>query len=108
MAVLCLFVLLWPVQGIAAQVTIYADRPGPEISPTMWGIFFEDINFGADGGPYAELVKNRSFEFPDSLMGWKAKGPGSAEVRHEDPYSLRTPARSLVTPPDPSHFQFCD
>ena len=36
----------------------------------MWGIFFEDINFGADGGLYAELVKNRSFEFPDPLMGW--------------------------------------
>ena len=37
----------------------------------MWGIFFEDINFGADGGLYAELVKNRSFEFPMPMMGWK-------------------------------------
>ena len=36
----------------------------------MWGIFFEDINFGADGGIYAELVKNRSFEFSMPLMGW--------------------------------------
>ncbi len=36
----------------------------------MWGIFFEDINFGADGGLYAEMVKNRGFEFPDPLMGW--------------------------------------
>jgi alpha-L-arabinofuranosidase len=36
----------------------------------MWGIFFEDINLGADGGLYAELVKNRSFEFPNPLMGW--------------------------------------
>ena len=36
----------------------------------MWGIFFEDINFGADGGLYAELVKNRSFEFAHPLMGW--------------------------------------
>jgi alpha-L-arabinofuranosidase len=36
----------------------------------MWGVFFEDINFGADGGLCAELVKNGSFEFPDPMMGW--------------------------------------
>ena len=30
---------------------------------------FEDINYAADGGLYAELVKNRSFEFPQHLMG---------------------------------------
>lgn len=40
------------------------------VQPTMWGIFFEDINFAADGGLYAELVKNRSFEFDDPRMGW--------------------------------------
>jgi alpha-L-arabinofuranosidase len=40
------------------------------IQPTMWGVFFEDINFGADGGIYAEMVKNRSFEFFKPLMGW--------------------------------------
>lgn len=40
------------------------------IQPTMWGIFFEDINMAADGGIYAELVKNRSFEFFKPLMGW--------------------------------------
>jgi alpha-L-arabinofuranosidase len=39
----------------------------------MWGVFFEDINLGADGGIYAELVKNRSFEFSKPLMGWKAE-----------------------------------
>lgn len=43
---------------------------GVKIQPTMYGIFFEDINFGADGGLYAELVKNRSFEFEEPLMGW--------------------------------------
>ena len=36
----------------------------------MWGVFFEDINFAADGGLYAELVKNRSFEFLAPLDGW--------------------------------------
>ena len=43
----------------AVQLVVRADRPGAKISPTMYGIFFEDINFGADGGLYAELVKNR-------------------------------------------------
>ena len=51
-------------------VTIKADQPKAAIQPTMWGVFFEDINMGADGGIYAELVKNRSFEFYKPLMGW--------------------------------------
>ena len=37
----------------------------------MWGVFFEDINFAADGGIYAELVKNRSFEFSLPMTGWR-------------------------------------
>jgi alpha-L-arabinofuranosidase len=41
------------------------------IQPTMYGIFFEDINFAADGGLYAEMLKNRSFEFEAPMMGWK-------------------------------------
>lgn len=40
------------------------------IQPSLWGIFFEDINRGADGGLYAELVKNRSFDFEKPMMGW--------------------------------------
>ncbi|WP_379963852.1 alpha-L-arabinofuranosidase C-terminal domain-containing protein [Epilithonimonas sp. UC225_85] len=42
-----------------------------KIQPTMYGIFFEDINFAADAGIYAELIKNRSFEFDEPLTGWK-------------------------------------
>ena len=49
------------------------------IQPTMWGIFFEDINMGADGGVYAELVKNRSFEFLKPMMGWKVLGKPQTE-----------------------------
>ena len=49
-------------------------KMGATIQPTMYGIFFEDINYAADGGLYGELVKNRSFEFPQSLMGWQAFG----------------------------------
>src|SRR5437588_10204425 len=51
--------------------TIDANKIRAHIQPTMYGIFFEDINMGADGGVYAELVKNRSFEFSSPLMGWK-------------------------------------
>lgn len=54
-----------------AQIQVLIDKPVAEIQPTMWGIFFEDINYGADGGLYPELVKNRSFEFDMPLMGWK-------------------------------------
>ncbi len=51
-------------------LTVKVNEPKAEIQPTMWGVFFEDINLGADGGIYAELVKNRSFEFFKPLMGW--------------------------------------
>jgi len=59
--------------GLAQQHTlkIEASKKLSEIAPTMYGIFFEDINFAADGGIYAELVKNRSFEFPLPKMGWQ-------------------------------------
>ncbi|SHM42078.1 Alpha-L-arabinofuranosidase [Chitinophaga jiangningensis] len=53
---------------------VNASRPGAPVQPTMYGVFFEDINMGADGGIYAELVKNRSFEFNNPLMGWTVNG----------------------------------
>ena len=53
------------------KLTLDLADTGVKIQPTMYGIFFEDINFGADGGLYAELVKNRSFEFEAPLMGWE-------------------------------------
>jgi hypothetical protein len=56
------------------KLTVVADKPIASVAPTMWGVFFEDINFGADGGLYAELVKNRSFEFPTAMMGWRKTG----------------------------------
>ena len=53
------------------EISVLADKPGAEIQPAMWGVFFEDINFAADGGIYAELVKNRSFEFELPMTGWR-------------------------------------
>ncbi|MDN3655704.1 alpha-L-arabinofuranosidase C-terminal domain-containing protein [Ferruginibacter paludis] len=52
-------------------IAVQVNKPIADVQPTMWGVFFEDINLGADGGIYAELVKNRSFEFYQPLMGWK-------------------------------------
>jgi len=56
------------------ELVIQTKKLGAEIQPTMYGLFFEDINYAADGGLYAELVKNRSFEFPQHLMGWNTYG----------------------------------
>ncbi|MCM4157300.1 alpha-L-arabinofuranosidase C-terminal domain-containing protein [Gramella sp. AN32] len=52
------------------ELKIDATKSLAKIQPTMYGIFFEDINFAADGGLYAEKVKNRSFEFELPKMGW--------------------------------------
>jgi len=62
-------------------ITLKVNKPQAAVQPTMWGIFFEDINFSADGGIYAELVKNRSFEFAHPMMGWKeVKSNGEGKV----------------------------
>lgn len=68
-----------PVAAQSRTITVQVDRPGAAIPPTLFGLFFEDINFGADGGLYPERVKNRSFEFPEPLMGWKQATPGDSK-----------------------------
>ena len=76
-------------------LTIETGKPGARINPAMWGVFFEDINFGADGGLYAELVKNRSFEFPEPMMGWTKLTPGMAKgqlsIHDENPFNEANP-----------------
>ncbi len=84
-----------------AVINVDLAHPGAAISPQMFGIFFEDINFGADGGLYPELVKNRSFEFNQPLAGWheimavNAKGieasKGELDIRTEDPLNASNP-----------------
>lgn len=78
--------------GLNAQqhvMTVDVSRSTAKINPAMYGIFFEDINFGADGGLYAELVKNRSFEFPQSFVGWVPFG--NVTVSDTDPCFDRNP-----------------
>ena len=63
--------------SMAAQsntLVINAGSKGIPIQETMFGLFYEDINFAADGGLYAELIKNRSFEFDDPFAGWDIIG----------------------------------
>ena len=83
------------------QLTVQANKPGAVIQPTMYGIFFEDINFGADGGLYAEMVQNRSFEFPNRLMGWEVFG--NVALRDERPAFANNPHYVAITDPGHAH-----
>ncbi len=88
-------------QQTGAAIVVDGAHPGAAISPSMFGIFFEDINFAADGGLYPELVKNRSFEFSEPLAAWheimaiNAQGivPGKGElwIRTEEPLHATNP-----------------
>jgi alpha-L-arabinofuranosidase len=69
------------------KITVEVNKPGHSISPTLFGIFFEDINLSADGGIYPELVRNRSFEDADTLQNWKfvsANGKSTASISTAD------------------------
>ncbi|MBR1665056.1 MAG: alpha-N-arabinofuranosidase [Bacteroidaceae bacterium] len=67
--------LLAAAMGLGAQQPMKAPKGGKAISDELIGIFFEDISSAADGGLYAELVQNGSFEFnPTERDGW---GPGT-------------------------------
>ena len=78
-------------------IDVNTKKLGAPIQSTMYGIFFEDINYAADGGLYGELVKNRSFEFPQHLMGWQAFG--DVEVEDDGPFD-RCPHYVVLSAPD--------
>ena len=82
----------------AHQMVVQTNKIGAEIQPTMYGLFFEDINYGADGGLYAEMIKNRSFEFPQNFMGWTTFG--NVKLMHDGPFE-RNP--HYVRLGDPGH-----
>ena len=83
-------------------LTVNLKKAGAPIRSTMYGIFFEDINFAADGGLYAELVKNRSFEFPYALQGWKAYG--DVQILDDGPFG-RCPHYARLSDPGHAHKQ---
>ena len=92
-------VLLWTTALLSAHnvMDVNTRKLGAPIQSTMYGIFFEDINYAADGGLYGELVKNRSFEFPQSLMGWQAFG--CVELKNDGPFA-RCPHYVVLSAPD--------
>jgi alpha-L-arabinofuranosidase len=75
--------------GVFAQTKIIVnlDKPGHSISPMLFGVFFEDINHSADGGIYAENIRNLSFEDSDTIQGWNfasTDGKSSATIISAD------------------------
>jgi alpha-L-arabinofuranosidase len=70
----------------AATIEVQVDKPGHKVAPTLWGIFFEDINLSADGGIYPELVRNRSFEDADKPENWNliSSAGGKTEYAIDD------------------------
>jgi len=67
--------------GAQVVINVDAQQKGVQVSNTLYGIFFEDINRAADGGLYAELVRNRSFEEDaDNAIAWKVEGNASCEL----------------------------
>ncbi len=74
--------------AVQAQVTIDIDaqQRGPKVSPMLYGIFYEDINHAADGGLYAELIRNRSFEdgprfgAPADMQGWSTYAAAPSQL----------------------------
>jgi alpha-L-arabinofuranosidase len=90
-----------------ASLEIRLDQPAKPISPDLFGIFFEDLNDAADGGLYAELVRNRSFEFSATeqptwnlLTGWelvaRGGGRGSLEVDGGRPLHANNPHYAVL------------
>lgn len=75
-----------------AEIKIDIQNKLNDISPILYGIFFEDINYGGDGGLYGELIANRSFEYYDRdkkcdkhKMCWETVGNAEFEIKNEKP-----------------------
>ncbi len=99
--------------SLAAATTVVAEntfdlnvaKRGAAVQKTMYGLFIEDINYAADGGLYAEKVKNRSFEFPQTLQGWKVTG--NVEIRTDEAPFERNPHYLRLSDPGHMHKRTC-
>jgi alpha-N-arabinofuranosidase len=91
----------------SAKLDIHLDQPAKPISRELFGIFFEDLNHAADGGLYAELVRNRSFEFTatenpqgNQLTGWelvlRGDARGSLDVDAGRPLNANNPHYAVL------------
>lgn len=96
------------VSAFADPVTLHIDAsaPGKAISPDLMGIFFEDLSYAADGGLYAELIQNRSFEYSivertewNNLTAWQTLprgGRGSVGIDHAFPLHANNPHYAVI------------
>ena len=78
------FLTISSINAATNEMTVLTSKKGAAVQSTMYGIFFEDINFAADGGLYAEMIKNRSFEFPQNFMGWRTFG--NVQLKDDGPF----------------------
>lgn len=78
------FLTISSINAATNEMTVLTSKKGAAVQSTMYGIFFEDINFAADGGLYAEMIKNRSFEFPQNFMGWRTFG--NVQLKNDGPF----------------------
>lgn len=101
-AVLCIGVVFGIGKKIQAEnnkdaytLNINAEEKKFDVSDMLTGIFFEDINHGADGGLYGELVENRSFEFKNSMDSWlldkKGQSQGEVAIKKDSPLNSNNP-----------------
>jgi alpha-L-arabinofuranosidase len=91
LAILGLSPLPAPAAPSSLTAVVQADQPGHPIPKTLYGIFFEDINYAADGGIYAELIANRGFDWPTpDLQAWVKdyRGDGIARVTRQSAFPL--------------------
>lgn len=100
---------IWSAQ--AENVKVDPSQVLHEISPSLYGIFLEDINCAVDGGLYAELIRNRSFEHESILQprhadhweAWKVqRDGGSADIVETDPLHPDNPHYLSVSLEDAS------
>lgn len=77
-AVVCLQAVFAEIPRV--KITVNVGEVGPKLGPLHYGIFFEEINHAGDGGLYAELVRNRSFEEGDTPVGWQLLVPKGASA----------------------------
>ncbi|NMB71180.1 MAG: hypothetical protein GYA22_03410, partial [Bacteroidales bacterium] len=76
-----LFLEIGGVTGNAQTITIDVSKPGHVISPILYnGMLFEEISHGIDGGFYAQLIRNGSFEDNNPVEGWSLVSPGSSKL----------------------------
>lgn len=92
---------------LEATLTIQPEK-AKSISNTLIGIFFEDINYSADGGLYAELIQNRDFEYNNKDRGewnaktaWELTGDAVWEIKEESPIHPNNAHYSVITTQKP-------